>query len=770
MYNKKINLRLFSYQNNSFVQIAIIDDFREISWENNLYEAGQFSISINYNIPNSKLFQRGLFVQFGDDPYAFGEITKIQDSIGEDGKGGQTRIITGFDIRYILKRRVIKNMNSNGLWVMTAKGELCLRNLIKDQCGSGAETKRRLPIINNIPDSANAIGKEFSVSEQFSNLYEVCKTIATQSEIGWRMKFYSGNLTLECYSGENKSQTVKFDTDYDSLSNGQFIDSSESFSNAIYVGGKGQNEGRDIYEGESAIGGNSPSGLDRFESWDNQSQMTIQSEYETEALSMLTQYGQTIQMQGNGLAKSPYIYKEQYNVGDIITVAFSGKSAAVQILSVTEHWSWGNYEIQFEFGKPQPNLNDQLQLILRKIQEASNKTDSTESVKWYTMNNNIIMDKKDVTYNTIGFTGTLTANRTFRFYRDNQKTGSKNYTVYVKNLSGNYTLTLTTARLGMSNVVLKGGTNVVARILVDEDGNIVNQGMTATSIIEEGNSQPVTSNAVATSNAMPVDTVTSGNMHSVTSNAVNSAIEDITKNTISKALNQAGWYKICSCAYYSYGSALKIFLTSLYNYIPCVSHSIDVVYGWVNPKISETCYDNYSVFDKLMITYESNNACNIFVHYNRNDYNNCGLKIIGSSWGILQTFNFEPADISGFTDYAIFNLGTNGFYINGTNQDVVSSTTVNIAHHLGYASLYKIGKVVFFSLSSDWTGLDAGLVNVGNIPQGYRPIDMVKMSEASLVHILMEIYPEGVINIYNYDGAFDYARNGNYFACWITNE
>ena len=167
--------------------------------------------------------------------------------------------------------------------------------------------------------------------------------------------------------------------------------------------------------------------------------------------------------------------------------------------------------------------------------------------------------------------------------------------------------------------------------------------------------------------AQPVDTVTSGDMHSVTSNAVNSAIEDITKNTISKELDQAGWYKICSCAYYSNGFALKIFLTSQYNYIPCASHSIDVVYGWVNPKISETCYDNYSVFDKIMITYESNNMCNIFVHYNRNDFNTCGVKIIGSSWGSLQTFNFEPADISGFTNYAIFNLGTNGFYADGVS-------------------------------------------------------------------------------------------------------
>ena len=169
--------------------------------------------------------------------------------------------------------------------------------------------------------------------------------------------------------------------------------------------------------------------------------------------------------------------------------------------------------------------------------------------------------------------------------------------------------------------------------------------------------------------------VESGNSNPVTSNAVNSAIEDITKNTIRKELDQAGWYKIGYCSYYSYGCALKIFLTSVYNYIPCASHSIDVAYGWMNPKISETCYDNYSVFDKLIITFEPNNNCNIFVHYNRNDFNICGVKIIGSSWSSLQTFNFEPADISGFTNYAIFNLGTNGFYVNGQSYDSLKEKT-----------------------------------------------------------------------------------------------
>lgn len=492
-YKEKPQLKLYAFSNNEFVLQAIIDDYAEVSFEHNLYQAGTFTITINFNIPNSQLFQRGLFIQFGNDHYAFGEIYTIQDAIGEDGKGSQIRTITGYDARYILKRRVIKNMNSNGLWAMTAKGELCLRNLIKDQCGSGAESKRQLPITNVIPDVANAIGKSYSVSEQFTNLYEVCKTIATQSEIGWRIKFENGTLTLECYEGENKSSTVRFDTNYESLANGNFSDSSESFSNAVYVGGKGQNDGRDIYEGENGT----PSGFDRFEAWDNQSSMTVESEYEAEAVSMLTQYGQTIQMAGNGLAKCPYIYKEQYNVGDWITVAFSGKSAVVQILSVTEHWGWGSYNIQFSFGKPQNNLAEQLQLMLRKIQSASNKENATESIRWYNVTSESSMPASDVTFNTIGFTGTLTANKTFTFYLDDEKTGAKSYNIYVKNLSGNYNLTLTTGRSGKTNYVLKGGVNLTGRILVDDEGNITSQSVTATSVIESGNNQPATSGGVA---------------------------------------------------------------------------------------------------------------------------------------------------------------------------------------------------------------------------------------------------------------------------------
>jgi len=578
-YKEKPQIKLYKYENSAFVLQAIIDDYEECSFENNRFQAGQFSITINYNIPNALLFQRGLWVQFGNNSYAFGEILNVTDSIGEDGKGSQLRVITGFDARYIFKRRIIKNLNNVENWAMTAKGEIVMRNLIKDQCGIGAESKRRLPIINVIPDPADAIGKEYSVAESFTNLYEVLSTIATQSEVGWRLNF-NGGLTLEFYEGVDRHLTVRFDTSYESLSNGEFKDSAEAFANSVYVGGKGTGSDRDIYEGESAIEGSSPAGLDRFEAWDNQSNMTTESEYEAEALSMLNQYGQTLQVSGTGLAKCPYEYGKEYDVGDIITVAFSGKSAVVQILSVTEHWAWGAYDLEFSFGKPQPDLNKQLQLILKQIQKASNKASSTDSVRWYTIPTDTEMPSGDVVYNTIGFIGNCASGgSTFKLYLDNEKTGAKTYHVYFKQLGGGK-LTLTTGKAGAINLVLNSGT-YVAIIYVDEDGNI-----TLTS-------------------STPVDEVTADNMQSVTSNAVakklNSFLVVIDSNTITtpvsggQAFNNNfnftvpnGYKALCMAGVDITGAGGSICLYSWYAFD---------VYGKTGSFSQKFYFKNYTTFD-----------------------------------------------------------------------------------------------------------------------------------------------------------------------------
>lgn len=479
-----MQIKLFNYSNNKFNLLSIIDDVQQSSFEHNYYAAGQFTITINYNIPNAKLFKRGLFVQFGDSPYDFGEITSITNSIGENGKGSELVNITGYDARYLFKRRIISALNDNDKYSLTADGETCIRSLISSQCTG----KRSLPVNMG---TAGTLGETYTVSESYSNLYDVLQTIATQTSIGWRLKFSSGTLTLEVYQGEDKSKSVFFSEEMDSLKNGTYQDSNTSYANAILIAGKGSGSERDIYEGEELIDGDSPAGLDRFEAFDNQAELTTQEEYETEADAMLRQYGQTLTVQGAGLIKSPYVFREQYDIGDYITLSFSDKTAKVQITSVTEQIAWNNKTLSFSFGKPVNGLDRQLDLMLKKIQSASSATSeaSTNSVKWYTTPTDTAQDAGDVTFNTLGFTG---SGGTFTLYLDDEKTGSKSYHLYIKNLTAS--LVLTTNK-GATDLTLISG-SYIANIFVDEDGNIINQGMTAVDSVESGNTQPVTSDAV----------------------------------------------------------------------------------------------------------------------------------------------------------------------------------------------------------------------------------------------------------------------------------
>jgi len=211
---------------------------------------------------------------------------------------------------------------------------------------------------------------------------------------------------------------------------------------------------------------------------------------------MLKQYGETVDVSANGLAKSPYEYKENYNVGDIIEVEINGISANVRILAVTENWSKGSYGLDFTIGKPLNTLGKQLNLMLTQIRKASNQTSSTDSVMWYTIPTDTEMAKADVTYDTIGFKGECaSAGSTFKLYLDDQRNGAKTYHVYFKQLGGTGKLTLTTGVAGAVNLVMNPGT-YVSIITVQENGDIQLATATPTNTVESGNNQPVTSDAV----------------------------------------------------------------------------------------------------------------------------------------------------------------------------------------------------------------------------------------------------------------------------------
>ena len=400
--------------------------------------------------------------------------------------------------------------------------------------------------------------------------------------------------------------------------------------------------------------------------------MTVESEYEAEALSMLTQYGQTLTMNGNGLAKCPYVFREQYDIGDTVTVAFSGKSAKAQILSITEHWTWGSYDISFAFGKPQNNLSDQLQLMLRKIQEASNKTNSTDSVRWYTIPTDTAMPKADVTYNTIGFVGTVGTGATFTLYLDNEKTGAKTYHIYFKQLGGTGKLTLTTGKAGATNLTLNAGT-YVAIIYVDENGNITNTASTPTAMIEAGSTQPATSGGV--------------------SSAIGNAITGQSGTSAEINIGEVAWIKVCSIEDWSKGDVLELYFQNNWNTQGSSARKITIAKGtaggganlasWVN--VTEEASDPQTLLSEIQIcgANSTSSADKVFVYVKYSKATSNTIRMAYKSVGFNPpTIYMTKETPSGYALNVNYALHDKGVYVNG--EGLASET--NLAYTNQYSS------------------------------------------------------------------------------------
>ena len=103
---------------------------------------------------------------------------------------------------------------------------------------------------------------------------------------------------------------------------------------------------------------------------------------------------------------------------------------------------------------------------------------------------------------------------------------------------------------------------------------------------------------------------------------------------------------------------------------------------------------------------------------------------------------------------------------------IVKSASIKLSYKDGAtnAFFYKQGNVVNFTSTVDWKNLPAGSsANIGTIPEGFRPAQLVQLNEATLGRKTLFLYANGRIDVYNYDSQAT-AANGRYQCCYITQD
>lgn len=208
----------------------IIDTYSSIIWAPRYNDLGDCELVISATEENFKKINECKYITRTDDEMVC-EIKKIE--IQTDEENGNQFIITGTDIKNILNQRIVeKQTNFNGFV------EDYIRKLINDSIINPTNPDRKIK--NFI--LADKVGFTEKISEQVTYDYvgnkiqELCK----QYGWGYKITIVDENFVFSLYKGEDKSDYITFSQDYDNISTTSYSKDDSNIKNIALIAGEGE--------------------------------------------------------------------------------------------------------------------------------------------------------------------------------------------------------------------------------------------------------------------------------------------------------------------------------------------------------------------------------------------------------------------------------------------------------------------------------------------------------------------------------------------------
>lgn len=326
----------------SFEPVAVIDTFKSLIWTKRYYTCGDFELYIPADESLLQYLQPDYFlIRDDDDSVMIIESLDMQTDV----ESGDFFIVSGRSLESVLSRRVVMSQT-----VINASDVVQgIKQLIVKQTGNGNPNSYRA-----IPGLA--IDDSFTVQQtlltQFTgdNLLSAVSSICMRFGIGLKMALSGSMITLSFYQGEEVD--VIFSPEFDNMLNSKYACDYRNFANYAIVGGEGQGTSRIIVNvpRSSAVA----SGFSLREIFVDAKDMSSDSGAISSGdyVQMLSERGQeklaehevTQAFEAEIEPQTSFVYKTDYNLGDIVTVTNEyGVTAKPRIVEIIESWSDTGY-------------------------------------------------------------------------------------------------------------------------------------------------------------------------------------------------------------------------------------------------------------------------------------------------------------------------------------------------------------------------------------------------------------------------------------------
>lgn len=302
----------------NFIEVAIVDVFSSLIWTKRYNSYGDFQIEIpmedvfpewvkcdNY-VTNSEDLEDGYYMI----------IDTIETKDDEDH--GKTIVISGKSLEYILHRRVVWEQVSYS----NKKTFAIIQDLLnKSFIAPSLSIRKMSNFILELPDDTSELS---TVSAEYTgdNIYDAVVGLINEDDYGISIRYQetSGNFICKIYSGNDRTELynqikgpVIFSTDMDNLISSNYLESTEDYANVILAMGQGTGANRTRYIlGEI-------SGLNRREYYKDARDVSTSASLQQRAKEALKEHDVKQLLDGE-IISDPFVYGEDYFVGDIVEV------------------------------------------------------------------------------------------------------------------------------------------------------------------------------------------------------------------------------------------------------------------------------------------------------------------------------------------------------------------------------------------------------------------------------------------------------------------
>ena len=371
--------------------LGLIDEMASLLWHVKYFDVGTFNLLAPITDNNKRLLTEGNIIVKHDGKREVtdaaggiwrraAQITYVH--ITKDENGLEQIEAQGYMLSQWLNKRCISPQI-----VATATNQSIINTMVKNNCGSGASTKRRFPrFIMLAQDNIAGSAVEYA-NEVYAKLGQEVKARAQAGKLGYDILINERSRQYGFYLYKGKDLTAKnsegntpciFSRDFDNVNEQEYTASIENCGNFIYIQGAADDSGS---QPVTTVDGEGASGLEltevfcdatdiarKYQSGETEVTIPLNTYLQmlkTRAAAELENYGKIINFVSTINTNSNLKFKQDFDLGDRITCKETkwGIQIDARITEVTETYQKGAEEIEATFGDSLPTLVDQIRKV-----------------------------------------------------------------------------------------------------------------------------------------------------------------------------------------------------------------------------------------------------------------------------------------------------------------------------------------------------------------------------------------------------------------------